>query len=274
VTVTTAPTRRGLGTRLAPVVGLARGRHLVARNVAAYRRAWLVFVSGLFEPILFLFALGVGLGALVGDVPGPGGTLVPYAVFVAPGLLAAAAMNGAVLESTFNIFAKLRFHRIYDAVLATPLEPRDIARGELAWSLARGGIYAVAFLLVAWWAGLVLSPWAVLALPAVTLIGFAFGGLGMAATTFMTSWQDFDLVNLALLPLFLFSTTFYPLDVYPPALQVLVQLSPLTHGVALTRGLLLGTPSLAMLGHAAVLLALGVAGLAVAERRFGTLLRG
>jgi lipooligosaccharide transport system permease protein len=274
VTAATAPTRRGLGARLAPVVGLARGRHLVARNVAAYRRAWLVFVSGLFEPILFLFALGVGLGALVGDVPGPGGTSVPYAVFVAPGLLAAAAMNGAVLESTFNIFAKLRFHRIYDAVLATPLEPRDIARGELAWSLARGGIYAVAFLLVAWWAGLVLSPWAVLALPAVTLIGFAFGGLGMAATTFMTSWQDFDLVNLALLPLFLFSTTFYPLDVYPPALQVLVQLSPLTHGVALTRGLLLGTPSLAMLGHAAVLLALGTAGLAVAERRFGSLLRG
>jgi lipooligosaccharide transport system permease protein len=269
----TAPPRSGVAVRLLPVLGLGRGRHLVARNIAAYRRAWLVFVSGLFEPVLFLFALGVGLGGLVGEVPGPDGTPVAYAAYVAPGLLAAAAMNGAVLESTFNIFAKLKFHRIYDAVLATPLEPRDIARGELAWSLLRGLVYAVAFLVVAWLAGLVASPWAMLALPAVSLIGFAFGGIGMAATTYMTSWQDFDLVQVVLLPLFLFSATFYPLEVYPPALQAVVQLSPLYHGVALTRGLLLGVPSLAMLGHAAVLVGLGLVGTAIAGRRFTLLLR-
>jgi lipooligosaccharide transport system permease protein len=261
-----------LGPRTTPWL-LGRGARLVERNVMAYRRAWLVFVSGLLEPVLYLFALGVGLGGLVGEIVGPGGQPVPYQVYVAPALLAASAMNGAVYESTFNIFSKLRFSRLYDAVLATPVEPRDIAVGEVTWALLRGAVYALGFLAVAWVAGIVSSPWALLALPAATLIGFAFAGLGMTATTFMTSWQDFDLVQLVLVPLFLFSATFYPLEVYPPAVQVIAQVSPLYHGVELTRGLMLGVLHPGLVGHAALLATIGAVGLRVASRRMHRMLR-
>jgi lipooligosaccharide transport system permease protein len=270
--LTTEPGRASLAVRTVPPLVLGRAARLVERNVLAYRRAWLIFVSGLIEPVLFLFALGVGLGALVGEVTGPDGTPVPYGVYVAPALLAASAMNGAVYESTFNIYSKLKFSKLYDAVLATPITPRDIAVGEITWSLLRGGIYAAAFLGVAGLAGLVTSWWAVLALPAATLIGFAFAGIGMTATTFMTSWQDFDLVQLTLMPLFLFSATFYPLEVYPPALQALAQLSPLYHGVELCRGLMLGVLRPTLLLHALVLLAIGVVALSIASRRLGALL--
>lgn len=265
--------RLGLGPRLLPGFRLGRAVHLVERNVVAYRRAWLVFLSGVLEPVLFLLALGVGLGGLVGEVAGPDGSSVPYAVFVAPALLAAAAMNGAVYESTFNIFGKLRFTRLYDAVLATPLTPRDIAVGEITWALLRGALYSLAFLVVAGVAGLTTSPWALLALPASTLIGFAFAGIGMAATTWMTSWQDFDLVPLVVMPLFLFSGTFTPLELAPPALQALALLSPLTHGVVLVRGLMLGVLTPALLGHALVLLGLGAVGLRIAGRRLDGRLR-
>lgn len=267
-----APGRAVLTLRSTPPWLLGPAARLVERNVLAYRRSWLVFVSGLVEPVLFLFALGVGLGALVGDVVGPDGQPVPYAVFVAPALLAASAMNGAVYESTFNIFAKLRFSKLYDAVLATPVTPRDIAVGEITWSLLRGAIYATAFLVVAAVAGLVTSPLAVLALPAATLIGFAFAGIGLTATTFMSSWQDFDLVQLVLMPLFLFSATFYPLEVYPPALQAVAYLSPLYHGVALTRSLMLGVLTPVLVVHVVVLATIGAVGLTVASRRLGGLL--
>ncbi len=266
------PPSASLAMRSAPPLLLGRAVRLVERNILAYRRAWLIFVSGVFEPVLFLFALGVGLGGLVGEVAGPDGRPVAYGEFVAPALLAASAMNGAVYESTFNIFSKLRFSRLYDAVLATPVEPRDIAVGELVWSLLRGAIYALAFLVVAWVAGLVRSPWALVALPAATLIGFAFAAIGLTATTFMTSWQDFDLVQLVLMPLFLFSATFYPLDVYPPALQAIAHVSPLYHGVQLTRGLMLGVLQPMLLVHAGILLAIGVVGLRFASRRFAELL--
>jgi lipooligosaccharide transport system permease protein len=268
----TAADRATLPLRTTPPLLLGRAAHLVERNLLAYRGAWLIFVSGLIEPIFFLFALGVGLGDLVGEVVGPDGQPVAYAAFVAPALLAASAMNGAVYESTFNVFHKLKWAKLYDAVLATPMEPRDIAVGEITWSLLRGAVYATAFLVVAWVAGLVASPAALLAIPAAVLIGFGFAGAGLVATTYMTSWQDFDLVTMALMPLFLFSATFYPLDVYPDGLRQLVMLSPLTHGVELTRGLMLGDLRPALLGHAAVFVVLGALGLRIASRRFGLLL--
>jgi lipooligosaccharide transport system permease protein len=262
-----------LALRTTPPFLLGRGARLVERNLVAYRQAWLVFVSGLLEPVFYLFAVGVGIGGLVGEVPGPDGQPVPYGVFVAPALLAASAMNGAVLESTFNVFAKLKWGKVYDAVLATPLEPRDIAVGELTWSLLRGATYAVGFLLVAWIGGLVVSPWAVLAIPAAVLIGYGFAGVGLLVTTHLKSWQDFDLITMALLPLFLFSATFYPIEVYPAALRPVVALSPLTHGVELVRSLMLGAIRPALLGHAAVFLVLGTVGLRVASRRFEAMLR-
>jgi lipooligosaccharide transport system permease protein len=264
--------RAQLAARITPPWLLGRSVRLVERAVMVYRRVPIVFLSALVEPVLYLFALGVGLGALVGDVEGPGGTLVSYGAFVAPALLAASSMNGAVYESTFNLFSKLHFQKLYDAMLATPLTPRDIAVGELTWALLRGSIYSAAFLGVAAVAGLARSWWSLLAIPAATLIGFAFAGISMTATTFMKSWQDFDLVQLLLMPIFLFSATFFPLDVYPTTIQGLVVLSPLYHGVELTRGLMLGALSWMLVLHAAVLLVLGYVGIRIATRRIGALL--
>ena len=247
--------------------------HLLERNLKVGRRNWGILLSGFAEPVFYLLAVGVGLGALVGDVRGPDGRPVTYAEFVAPALLASSAMNGALFESTFNIFFKLRFMKTYDAVLATPMEPADIAVGEVTWSLLRGGLYAVGFLTVTALMGLLLSPLALFALPAALLIGFAFAAVGMAASTFMRTWQDFDLVTLFSLPLFLFSATFFPLAVYPEAVQPFVRLSPLYHGVELIRGLMLGTPDATMFGHAAFLGGMGLVGLAIAGRRFTRILR-
>ena len=262
-----------LALRTTPPLLLGRAARLVERNAMANRRSWMIFVSGLFEPVFYLFAMGVGVAALVGEVAGPDGELVAYGVFVAPALLAVSAMNGGAYESTFNVFAKLKWGRVYDAILATPMTPRDVAVGELSWALLRGSVYAVGFLLVTWLAGLVVSPWALLALPAAMLIGFTFAGLGLAATSFMRSWQDFDLVQLVLLPMLLFSATFFPLEVYPEQVRWVVLISPLYHGVEVVRGLMLGALSWTLLLHAAVLLVLGSLGLAVAIRRFDATLR-
>ena len=264
--------RAELAVRITPPWLLGRAARIVERNIMVYRARPLVFLSALVEPILYLFALGVGLGALVGDVTGPGGEPVSYGAFVAPALLAASAMNGAVYESTFNLYSKLKFEHLYDAMLATPVTSRDIAVGETTWALLRGSLYSAAFLAIAALAGLVTSWWAILAVPAAVLIGFAFAGVAMTATTFMSSWQDFDLVQLVLMPLFLFSATFYPLDVYPTALQAVVVLSPLYHGVELVRGLMLGVLGPGLLVHVAVLVALGLVGVRFAAQRLDTLL--
>ena len=216
--------------------GLGLARHVVGRNMTAFRRAWLLLLSGFVEPVFYLFSIGVGLGALVGDVTTDGGMTVPYAAFVAPALLASSAMNGAVADSTYNVFFKLKYQRLYDAMLATPLGPRDVAVGEITWSLMRGALYSAMFLVVALVAGLVQSWWALLAVPAAVLIGLAFGAVGMFATTYMKSWQHFDYVTLAIQPMFLFSATFFPLSTYPPSLQWVVGATPLYQGVALERG--------------------------------------
>ena len=155
---------------------------------------------------------------------------MPYAVFVAPALLASSAMNGAIADSTYNVFFKLKYQRLYDALLATPIGPRDIAVGEITWSLMRGALYSAMFLVVALVAGLVESWWALLAVPAAVLIGLAFGAIGMFATTYMKSWQHFDYVTLAIQPMFLFSATFFPLSTYPPSLQWVVRADPALPG--------------------------------------------
>lgn len=265
----------GLETRIAPRVRFRspRSRHIVERNLRVNRQTWTVLISGFFEPLFYLFSIGVGLGALIGEVNGPGGVPIPYVEFVAPALLASSAMNGAVFESTMNVFYKLKYGRIYDAILATPLEPRDIAIGEIGFSLLRGGLYAVAFLVVMAVFGYMTSPLGLLALPAALLIGLAFGAVGMAATTFMRNFQDFDLITLVTMPLFLFSATFTPIDQYPGAVQTLVKLSPLYHGTELVRGFVLGVVDWSMIGHAAFLVAMGTVGLKIANRRIEALLK-
>lgn len=255
-----------------PVRGTGRARLLVERNLMVYRRTWLVIVSGFFEPLFYLLSIGVGLGSLVGEVTGPGGHPIDYTAFVAPALLASSAMNGAVYDSTFNIFWKLRYGKVYDALLATPIGVRDVALGEITWALIRGLLYTVAFLLVMLAMGLVHSPLAVLVLPAAALIGFAFAAVGLSVTSFMKSWQDFEFVTLALLPMFLFSTTFYPLSTYPRPLQVIVECTPLYHGVEMLRGLTTGTVGFALIGHVAYLAVMGLIGFVVAARRLEHLL--
>ncbi len=261
--------------RITPVGSITpfRAHRIWEKNYIAYRRLWKVVFSGFFEPVFYLFAVGVGVGALVGDVAGPGGTLIPYAAFVAPAMMAASAMNGSVIETTFNIFFKLHFGKTYEGILTTPMKPMDIAIGEIGWALLRGALYSTAFIGVMALMGLTNSWLALLAVPAATLIGFAFGAVGLAASTYMRSWQDFDLVTLVTMPLFLFSGTFYPLDIYPEALQQVARVSPLYHGTELLRGFTLGAPDLSMVGHAAYLVVMGLLGALVASRRLDGMLR-
>ena len=255
-----------------PLLGAGGFTKMLERNYLVYRRAWVIIFSGFFEPLFYLFSIGIGIGALVGDLTGPAGRPIEYAAFVAPALLASSAMNGAIYESTFNIFFKLKYGKVYDAILSTPMKPADIAIGEITWSLGRGAIYAAGFLVVMASLGYMPSLWGILALPAAVLIGFAFAAVGMSATTFMNSWQDFDLVTLVSLPLFLFSATFYPIDIYPEPFQVLTRFSPLYHGVELIRSLTLGIFDWSIAGHVAFLLAMGGAGVLVTARRLRRLL--
>jgi lipooligosaccharide transport system permease protein len=247
-----------------------RGVHLFERNVMSHRRTWAIIVSGFFEPLFYLLSLGYGLGGYVGQVV-IDGEPIEYAAFVAPALLAASAFNGAFYDAT-NIFWKLRYQKLYDAVLSTPLGPKDIAVGETAFALFRGLIYAVGFFAVVLALGLVGSWWAVLVLPATVFIGFAFAGAGIAAVTYMRSWQDFDILNLAVLPMFLFSATFFPLSTYPGWLEAVVQLTPLYHAVSLLRALTTGAVGPAQLVDVGYLAALGLLGAWMAARRIERLL--
>jgi lipooligosaccharide transport system permease protein len=244
---------------------------LIQRNYMVYRSAWWIFLSGFLEPVLYLFSIGVGVGQLVTGFEF-NGEVIPYAEFVAPGMLAASAMNGSLLDSTFNFFFKLKYSKTFDQMLATPLTTRDVARGELTWSLLRGGVYSLAFLLIMVALGLVHSWWAVLVLPAALLIGAAFGAVGMAVTTYMRSWQDFEWVTLATLPLFLFSATFFPLSAFPAWLQWVVEVTPLYRGVVLVRELTTGALTWACAASLAYLLVMGLVGLAVVARRLDKLL--
>jgi lipooligosaccharide transport system permease protein len=270
-----APTgARMTALRVAPAftLGSRRSMRLIERNLYVYKHGWLVLLSGFFEPLFYLLGIGFGLGALIGTIPGPDGQPISYQLFVAPALLASAAMNGAINESTFNFFFKLNYNKTFASILATPLSPGDIALGELGWALIRGGLYAIGFMGVMVVLGLFISPWVILAVPAALLVGFAFGAVGMAATSFMKTWQDFDLVQLVVLPMFLFSGTFYPIDAYPQALQLFVRLTPLYQGVDLIRSLTVGAISPVLLVHVAYLSVMGVVGLAVTSRRLDKLL--
>jgi lipooligosaccharide transport system permease protein len=251
--------------------GSRRAGRLIERNVLVYRRSYLTLASGFFEPLFYLLAMGFGLGVLVGTVPGPDGRPMSYTAFIAPALLAASCANGAVYEST-NVMFRLNYEKVYHAVLATPLGVGDVALGELGWALTRGALYATGFTAVLVLLGLMPSAWGLLALPASLLIGFAAGGLGIAAVTFMKSWQDLDKVQMVVLPLFLFSGTFYPLSAYPPVLQGIIQWSPLYRGTHMLRGLTTGVIEPEMIVDVVYLLGLGLVGLAIVRRRLDKLL--
>lgn len=244
---------------------------LVNRNYVVYRQAWKLFLTGFLEPVFYLFSIGIGVGQLIGSFE-INGQPIPYAEFVAPGMLAVSAFNGALLDSTYNVFFKLKYDKLYDQMLATPLTTSDIARGEIAWGQLRGSSYSAAFLLVMWAMGMLHSWTAVLALPAALLIGFAFSAVCMAATTWMTSWQDFDKITLIQMPLFLFSATFFPITAYDGWLRWVVEATPLYRGVVLCRELTLGQVGWESLVSVVYLVVMGLVGLAIVRRRLDKLL--
>jgi lipooligosaccharide transport system permease protein len=247
-------------------------RAVLGRGLLATRSTnWWIVLTGVFEPIFYLLSLGIGLGGLIGTVQDSSGNDIPYAAFIAPALLAVSAMNGAIYDSTWNVFFKMNYAKLYEGMLSTSLGPLDVALGEILLALLRGAMYAAGFMLVMQVLGLNLAWTAILALPAVLLIAFGFASLGMAVTSYMKTFQQMDWINFIMLPMFMFSATFYPITVYPPAIQVIVEALPLWQGVELVRGLTTGSLSPAMLLHVLYFVVMIGIGLVFTTRRLRTL---
>jgi lipooligosaccharide transport system permease protein len=247
-------------------------RSVVARGLLATRSSnWVVVLSGFFEPVFYLLAMGFGLGEIVGAVRTTTGQEVSYGAFIAPALLAVSAMNGAVYDSTWNVFFKMNYSKLYQGMLSTSLGPLDVAFGEISLALLRGAVYATGFLVVMQVFGLNLSWLALLALPAVVLIAFAFASFGMAITSYMKTFQQMDWINFVMLPMFLFSATFYPLSVYPEWISTVIRALPLWHAVELMRGLTTGAVSVAMVWHVLYFVVMIAVGLVFTTRRLRVL---
>lgn len=235
-------------------------------------RPWGLLVNGIFEPFLYLLSIGVGIGQIVGGFTDHGEAVTRYAAFVAPALLATSAMNSAVNETTGDVWMRLRFEKVYDAIITTPMTPTDIALGEIASALLRGGIAATCFLGVIGALGMVHTWWALLAVPGALLVAFAFAAAGLATATLLRDFHHHQYLQLVMLPMFLFATTFYPLSVYPAPLRWLVACLPLYHATELLRALCLGTFGPHLLVSVGYLAVLGIAGGALAVRRLGRML--
>jgi lipooligosaccharide transport system permease protein len=264
-----AESRRG---KLGASVYTGRLRMLIQRNLFALRTStWMVVASGFFEPLFYLAAFGFGLGGLIGGVTDSNGNSVSYAAYIAPALLATSAMNGAIYDSTWNVFFKMHFGKFYQTVLATSIGVLDVALGEISWALLRGAAYAAAFMAVMMPLGLIPSGWGWLAIPGAVLIAFAFGSFGMGITSYMSSFQQMQWINMVLLPMFLFSGTFYPLSVYPEPVQLVIQALPLWHAISLERALTLGTMGWEVLGHCLYFVVMIVIGLVFTTKRLNSL---
>ncbi len=233
-----------------------------------YRHQWMIILSGVFEPIFYLIGIGLGLGAIIDTVTLADGRVVSYTAFVAPALLATAAMNGAVFETIFNVFFKLNYAKTYEGVLATPMGITEIAIGEMLWALMRAALYAFAMFVIMLVFGLILSPWGLLIVPAALLTAAAFAAAGLAGTSYLRTVNDFDVpMGLIVMPMFLFSGTFFPIDVYPLPIQVFMQVTPLYHAIDLIRGLSTGIVGWAQAWDFAYLLAFFTVCLWLAMRR-------
>jgi len=237
---------------------------LVARNALIYRRSLATVLSSLLEPVLYLLSIGFGVGRLVGKVPGVD---VRYAAFVAPAILATTAMNAAFNQMTSVVFTRMKTERTYDAIVPTPLSVADIALGEIASAVLGGLLPCIGFVMVMAALGLVISPGILLAIPAALLIGYAFAAAGLAVTTYLRDFSDFQLIQLVMLPMFLFATTFYPLSVYPGWARPVVELLPLYQSIQLLREPALGIFHWDIAGAVLYLSAFGSLALALATRR-------
>jgi lipooligosaccharide transport system permease protein len=248
-----------------------RPQSMITRNGLAVRNNnALVFLTGFVEPVIYLIAFGYGVGGLIGTVE-VGGRTVSYAAFIAPALLASSAMNGALMDATFNVYFKMHFMKLYQAMLSTSLGPVDVALGEIGWAMIRGAAYAFGFTIVAGLFGLLTTPWSVLMIPAAVLVAFAFASIGMTLTSYMSSFQQLNWLQFFLLPLFLFSGTFYPITLYPDWLQAIIMVTPLWQSIAMMRSIAFGIFDAALLVHVAYLVVLAAVGLTFTSRRMDAL---
>lgn len=262
-----APRRGGVRSLYA-----GNARSVVVRGLVATRSTnWVVVLTGVVEPVFYLLALGVGLGSYIDGVTDATGREIPYPAFIAPALLAVSAMNGAIYDSTWNVFFKMHFGKLYQGMLATSLGPLDIALGEIGLALLRGAVYGTTFLLVMQALGLNLAWTALLALPALVLIAFGFASLGMAITSYMKTFQHMDWIQFVLLPMFLLSATFYPLSVYAEPIQWFIRVLPLWHGVELVRALTTGAITPLILVHIGYYLLMAAVGMVFTTRRLRAL---
>ena len=244
-----------------------RARAIIERSLIALRSStWVPVATGFVEPVLYLLTFGYGMGELIGNVT-LGDKTIDYTVFIAPGLLATSAMNGAIYDSTWNVFFKLNESKLYQGMLATPLGPLDVALGEIIWALFRGLSYAIAFLAITAPLGLVPGVSAVLAIPAAVFIAFGFASFGMAITSYFKTYQQMGMINIVLLPLFLFSGSLYPISVYPDWLEFLIQLMPSWHGIELVRDVWFGNFDSGTLLHISYFLVMIICGLYFTTRR-------
>jgi len=258
--------------RFGSSVYAGRTRAFVQRNIFALRSStWMVVASGFVEPVLYLAAFGFGLGGLIGNVTDGNGNPVSYAAYIAPALLATSAMNGAIYDSTWNVFFKMNFAKLYQTALATSIGTLDIALGEISWALMRGAAYAAAFMAVMMPLGLIPSALGWFAIPGAVLIAFGFGSFGMGITSYMKNFQQMQWINLFMLPMFLFSGTFYPLSVYPEPVQWVIQALPLWQAIALERALTLGVLNWDILWHVLYFVVMIVGGLTFTTRRLAFL---
>ncbi len=245
---------------------MRRSGSLVERNALIYRRSLTPVLSSIVEPVLYLLSIGFGVGTLVGKVAGVD---VRYVDFVAPGILATTAMNAAFNQTSFAIFMRIKIERVYDAIVPTPLSIADITLGEVTSAVISGVFASCGFVLVMLVLGLVVSPAIVFAIPGALLVGYAFGAAGLAVMTYMRDFSDFQLIQLVMLPMFLFATTFYPLSVYPGWVRPVVEILPLYQSIQLLREPALGIFHWDMLVAVLYLLAFGTLSLVVATRRLG-----
>lgn len=254
-------------------------KYYAGRSRVVLQRSWITFksstylvvLSGFMEPLLNLAVFGFGVGQFVGDITLADGRSISYASFIVPGLLATSAMMGAVMDSTWNVYFKMHESRLYQAMLSTSLGPMDVALGEIAWALLRGALYSTSFMIVVTPLGLVRSWWGLLTIPAGVIIGFGFASLGMAATSYIKGFQQLNLINIVLMPLTLFSGSFFPLSVLPDWLALIIRWTPLSQGIEMMRMCTLGTINSGIFIHVAYFAIFIAGGLYLTTRRLNAL---
>ena len=255
--------------------GIFAGRPgaVAERNLRTLRSSsGIMFIAGFVEPVLILIAFGYGVGGMVGNITDASGHTYSYVAYIMPALLATSAMNGAIFDSTWNVYFKMQFAKLYNAMLATSLGTLDVAIGEIGWAMFRGAIYASSFVLVVGLLGLIPSiGGALLAILAAAIVAFGFASVGMGITSYVKSFQQLDMVTFFLLPMFLFSGTLFPLSLFPDWAQVLIQALPLRQGIELVRDCMHLNLSWALLGHFAYFAVMIIGGLFFTTRRLTAL---